>query len=82
MARTDSGDLKDPVSNGAANTRIETRNQQEPIGNGVVKSTVPLRTGTSQMISAATTASNMVMLSKIPSPVENGDVKLTIQKEM
>ncbi|KAF7153972.1 hypothetical protein RHSIM_Rhsim01G0100700 [Rhododendron simsii] len=82
LARTDSGDLKDPVSNGAANTRIETRNQQEPIGNGVVKSIVPLRTGTSQMISAATTASNKVMLSKIPSPVENADVKLMIQKEM
>ncbi|KAH7850555.1 hypothetical protein Vadar_034795 [Vaccinium darrowii] len=74
LARTDSGDLKDPVSNGAANTRIETRNQQEPIGNGVAKSNVPLKTVTPQMISAATTASK-VMLSNVPTPAENGDVK-------
>uniref|UniRef100_A0A5B7A9F0 CRC domain-containing protein n=1 Tax=Davidia involucrata TaxID=16924 RepID=A0A5B7A9F0_DAVIN len=82
LARTESGGQNDPVSNGTANSRTETKNQQEPLSNGIAKSAVPPTSKMSQMVTAATAASNNDPPSKIPSHGENGDIKLKTEKEM
>ncbi|XP_052200384.1 protein tesmin/TSO1-like CXC 5 isoform X2 [Diospyros lotus] len=74
----ESGGLTDPESNDVEHTRTETRHQQEPYGNGIAKFTAP--PATPQMVTAATTASSKHLLSKIPSPAENGDAKSKTEK--
>lgn len=71
LARTESVNERDISCNGSTGVRIETKNQQEPMSNGLTKSVVPPSVRTSsQMVSAAIDPHT-----KIPSPTENGDVK-------
>lgn len=71
LARTGSANERDISCNGSTGVRIETKNQQEPISNGLTKPVViPSVRTSSQMVTAA-----IDPLPKIPSPTENGDVK-------
>lgn len=74
FARSESSNHRDLVSNGSASVRNETWNQHEPLSNGISKSTIPPPPRTSQIVTSAGTATSE-LLPKIPSSVENGDVK-------
>lgn len=72
LARTDSGVLKDPLSNGPPNAGTETRNQQEPFSNGVAKIATSRTSMTSQVPTAPTIDSNNDPLLKAPFPTKMG----------
>ncbi|KAL3535736.1 hypothetical protein ACH5RR_004197 [Cinchona calisaya] len=80
FAQSESSNQRDLGSNGSASVRIESWNQHEPLSNSIPESAIaPPRT--SQMVTAAGTATSD-QLPKIPSSVENGDVKPKTEKAM
>ncbi|KAL3532467.1 hypothetical protein ACH5RR_005988 [Cinchona calisaya] len=82
FARNEISNQRDhPVNNGSSSVRTEIWNQHEHLSNGVPKSAIPPQPRTSQMILTAGTGPSD-QLPKIPSSVENGDVKPKTEKAM
>lgn len=81
LARSELGDQKDFLSNGAANAnvKIEAGLQQAPVKNGISKTVVPPTAKTSaQMVTPAVAD----LLPKVPLVPENGDSKQKTEREM
>lgn len=78
LARSESTGLKEPLSNGTAKLRADSRGQHELATNDVVKPLVPGPTRAPAMISATVTTvpTNDIVSRNLP-PTENGDAKLS-----
>lgn len=75
LAQTESGGQTDAVNNGSTNAKTETRNQQQPLSNGVPDSPLPPTFKIPQTVNSAAAASNNDPHSRTSFHSENENMK-------